>query len=255
MVRPCELSGFNQDSPSLRIIASFPIFQSSSWSCTQTGSLISRAVCLSFGLLFVRLVDWINQGCRHHPGVERCFQGEAHQIHRGLHGSMNDDKNLWWYFQQVLHCCDWQMAGSGTSHIWGPPASNTRSGCQRVEQKVSVATLQSHCLVVMSGACGPGAISTYLWIQDQKETSLCPRVSQTKTDMPRQSYCNRNAAKAPSQPGQQKVISRQRHVWGIPIAQVSQMPFWLQSSTKHERKKSDLAGFLWAKRATQRGAA
>ena len=172
-----------------------------------------------------------------------------------LHGSMNDDKNLWWYFQQVLHCCDWQMTRSGTSHIWGPPASNTRSGCQRVEQKVSVATLQSHCLVVMSGACGPGAISTYLWIQDQKETSLCPRVSQTKTDMPRQSYCNRNAAKAPSQPGQQKVISRQRHVWGIPIAQVSQMPFWLQSSTKHERKKSDLAGFLWAKRATQRGAA
>ena len=172
-----------------------------------------------------------------------------------MHGSMNDDKNLWWYFQQVLHCCHWQMTRSGTSHILGPPASNTRSGCQRVEQKVSIATLQSHCLVVMSGACGPGAISTYLWIQDQKETSLCPRVSQTKTDMPRQSYCNRNAAKAPSQPGQQKVISRQRHVWGIPIAQVSQMPFWLQSSTKHERKKSDLAGFLWAKRATQRGAA
>lgn len=91
MVRPCELSGFNQDSPSLRIIASFPIFQSSSWSCTQTGSLISRAVCLSFGLLFVRLVDWINQGCRHHPGVERCFQGEAHQIHRGPKRTTGDE--------------------------------------------------------------------------------------------------------------------------------------------------------------------
>lgn len=91
MVRPCELSGFNQDSPSLRIIASFPIFQSSSWSCTQTGSLISRAVCLSFGLLFVRLVDWINQGCRHHPGVERCFQGETHQIHRGPKRTTGDE--------------------------------------------------------------------------------------------------------------------------------------------------------------------